>query len=116
MSLSATSPPRLISDELWALAEPPISLNRRRCTAAPASPRVWDRDVSKGIAFMLSTGIRLRQPASGTRPRLGQEPQTAYARVGRLAPSSSCTGPYSTGSGERGLLDWSQASLDSVSV
>ena len=58
MSSSASSPPpRLISDELWALVEPLIPPRRPAIHGRTGRPRVSDRDVLEGIAFVLSTGI-----------------------------------------------------------
>jgi transposase len=66
MSSPASSPPsRLVSDELWALAEPPI-LALAESPIPPrhpaihgrtGRPRVPERDMLEGIAFVLSTGI-----------------------------------------------------------
>jgi transposase len=116
MSSPASSPPpRLISDELWALFEPLIP-PQKPVHGRTGRPRVSDRDVLEGIAFVLSTGIgwtklptelgygsgwtcwrRMREWAeAGVFDRLHQ------AVLDRL--------------GEQGRLDWSRASLDSVSV
>jgi transposase len=116
MSPSASSSPRLISDELWALVEPLIPTQKPAVHGRTGRPRTSDRDVLEGIAFVLSTGIgwaklprelgfgsgwtcwrRMREWAeAGVFDRLHQ------AVLDRL--------------GERGQLDWSRASLDSVSV
>jgi transposase len=117
MSLPASSPPpRLISDELWALFGPLIPPHPPAVHGRPGRPRVSDRDVLEGIAFVLSTGIgwtklprelgygsgwtcwrRLREWAgAGVFDRVHQ------AVLDRL--------------GQQGELDWSRASLDSVSV
>ena len=117
MSLSASSPPsRLISDELWALVEPLILPRPPAVHGRTGWPRTSDRDVLEGIAFVLSTGIgwtklptelgygsgwtcwrRLHEWAEA-----GVFDQLHVAVLNRL--------------GERGELDWSRASLDSVSV
>jgi transposase len=117
MSSSASSPPpRLISDELWALVEPLIPPRKPAVHGRTGRPRVSDRDVLEGIAFVLSTGIgwtklpvelgygsgwtcwrRLHEWAE-----VGVFDQLHVAVLNRL--------------GERGELDWSRASLDSVSV
>jgi transposase len=117
MSSSVSSPPsRLISDELWALVEPLILPRPPAVHGRTGRPRTSDRDVLEGIAFMLSTGIgwtklprelgygsgwtcwrRMRQwHEAGVFDRLHQ------AVLDQL--------------GEHGRLDWSRASLDSVSV
>src|SRR5829696_8497462 len=58
MSSSVPSPPpRLISDELWALVEPLIPPPRPAVHGRTGRPRTSDRDVLEGIAFVLSTGI-----------------------------------------------------------
>ena len=57
MSSPASSPPRLISDELWALAEPLIPPRRPAIHGRTGRPRTSDRDVLEGIAFVLSIGI-----------------------------------------------------------
>ena len=117
MSSPALPPPsRLISDELLVLVEPLIPPRRLAIHGRTGRPRTSDRDVLEGIAFVLSTGIgwtklptelgygsgwtcwrRMREWAeAGVFDRLHQ------AVLDRL--------------GERGRLDWSRASLDSVSV
>ena len=50
-------PPRLISDELWALCELLIPLQPPAVHERTGRPRVFDRDVLEGIAFVLSSGI-----------------------------------------------------------
>jgi transposase len=58
MSLPASSPPsRLISDELWSLVEPLIPPQPPAVHGRTGRPRTSDRDVLKGIAFVLSTGL-----------------------------------------------------------
>ena len=58
MSSSAPSPPpQLISDELWELAEPLIPPQPPAVHGRTGRPRISDRDVLEGIAFVLSTGI-----------------------------------------------------------
>src|SRR3954453_2178944 len=56
--MSASSPPsRLISDELWALAEPLIPPPKPAVHGRTGRPRISDRLVLEGIAYVLSTGI-----------------------------------------------------------
>ncbi len=58
MSPSVSSPPpRLISDELWALVEPLIPPRPPAVHGRTGRPRTSDRDAFEGIAFVLSTGI-----------------------------------------------------------
>ncbi|MGY1693570.1 transposase [Geodermatophilus sp. SYSU D00814] len=58
MSSSASAPPpRLISDELWALVEPLIPPRKPAVHGRTGRPRTSDRDVLEGIAFVLFTGI-----------------------------------------------------------
>ena len=58
MSPSVSSPPpRLISDELWALVEPLIPPRRPAIHGRTGRPRTADRDALEGISFVLSTGI-----------------------------------------------------------
>src|SRR3954465_7047613 len=117
MSSSVSSPPsRLLSDELWPRVEPLILPRPPAVHGRTGRPRTSDRDVLEGIAFVLSTGIgwtklprelgygsgwtcwrRMRQwHEAGVFDRLHQ------AVLDQL--------------GEHGRLDWSRASLDSVSV
>ena len=117
MSSPALPPPsRLISDELWVLVEPLIPPRRPAIHGRTGRPRASDRDVLEGIAFVLSTGIgwtklprelgygsgwtcwrRMREwEAAGVFDRLHQAVLDQF--------------------GEHGRLDWSRASLDSVSV
>jgi transposase len=53
----SSPPPRLISDELWALVEPLIPPRRPAVHGRTGRPRTCDRDVFEGIAFVMSTGI-----------------------------------------------------------
>jgi transposase len=61
---ASSPPPRLISDELWALVEPLITPQPPAVHGRTGRPRVSDRDVLEGIALVLSTGIgRTELPA-----------------------------------------------------
>jgi transposase len=113
---SAKRPRRLVSDELWALVEPLIPARPPAVHGRTGRPRVDDRAALEGILFVLETGIpwkrlptelgfgsgitcwrRLRAwQQAGVWDRLHQ------AVLDRL--------------GQQGLLDWSRACLDSVSV
>ena len=50
-------PPRLISDELWALVEPLIPSQKPAVHGRTGRPCTSDRDVLEGIPFVLSTGM-----------------------------------------------------------
>ena len=115
--MSASSPPsRLISDDLWALAEPLIPPPPPAVHGRTGRPRIDERAALEGIAYVLATGIgwaklprqlgygsgwtcwrRMREWADA-----GVFDQLHQAVLDRL--------------GETGGLDWSRASLDSVSV
>jgi transposase len=116
MSSPASSPPRLISDDLWALVEPLIPARRPAVHGRTGRPRTSDRDVLEGIAFVLSTGIgwtklptELGYGSGWTCWRRMREWSAAgvFDRLHRAVLDQL---------GERGALDWSRASLDSVSV
>ena len=113
---SAKRPRRLVSDQLWALVEPLLPARLPAVHGRTGRPRVDDRAALEGILFVLETGIpwkrlptelgfgsgitcwrRLRAwQQAGVWDRLHQ------AVLDRL--------------GQQGLLDWSRACLDSVSV
>ena len=117
MSSPASSPPpRLISDELWALVEPLIPPPRPAVHGRTGRPRTPDRDVLEGIAFVLSTGIGwAKLPAE-----LGYgSGWTCWRRLQEWAEAGVFDRLHVAvlnQLGERGALDWSRASLDSVSV
>src|SRR5688572_23333720 len=84
MSSPASSPPsRLISDELWALVEPLIPLQRPAVHGRTGRPRVSDRDVLEGIAFIPFHRQRLGQAAPPARLRLGLDLLAPPARMAR---------------------------------
>ncbi len=116
MSSPASSPPRLISDEPWALFEPLIPPQPPAVHGRTGRPRVCDRDVLEGIAFVLSTGIGW---AKLTR-RLGYgSGWTCWRRMREWSEAGVFDRVHQTvldRLGEQGELDWSRASLDSVSV
>jgi transposase len=85
---SVSRPPRLISDELWALVEPLIPPQKPAVHERAGWPRTSDREVREGVAFGLSSGIGGAKLHQAVLDRLG----------------------------EQGALGWSRASLDSVSV
>lgn len=109
---------RLVTDELWELIEPLIPPYRRRWRrdGRIGRPRVADRAALAGILFVLTTGIGWNDlPAelgcgSGTTcwrrlrtwQRAGVWDQLHRVVLDRL--------------GQAGVLDWSRAAVDSVSV
>ncbi len=117
MSLSASSPPpRLISDELWALVEPLIPPRRPAVHGRTGRPRTSDRDVLEGIAFVLSTGIGWAKLPTELGYGSGW---TCWRRMREWAEAGVFDRLHQTvldRLGEQGRLDWSRASLDSVSV
>jgi transposase len=117
MSPSVSSaPPRLISDELWALVEPLIPPRRPAIHGRTGRPRVSDRDVLEGIAFVLSTGIGWAELPTELGYGLGW---TCWRRMHEWAEAGVFDRLYQAvldRLGETGRLDWSRASLDSVSV
>jgi transposase len=117
MSSPASSPPpRLISDELWALFEPLIPPRQPAVHGRTGRPRTADRDVLEGIAFVLSTGIGWTKLPR----RLGYgSGWTCWRRMGERSEAGVFDRVHQTvldRLGEQGELDWSRASLDSVSV
>src|SRR4051812_25651355 len=119
MSSSASSPPpRLISDQLWALVEPLLPPRKPAVHAhgRTGRPRTCDRDVLEGIVFVLSTGI-----GWATLPvELGYgSGWTCWRRLQEWAEAGVFDRLHVAvlnRLGERGELDWARASLDSVSV
>jgi len=116
VSTRTSSPPRrLVDDELWALLEPLIPA--RPAGRAPGGrPRLEDRQAVEGILFVLSTGIgwaklppQLGFGSGWTAWRRLREWQAAgvWDRLHRAVLDEL---------GRRQVLDWSRASLDSVSV
>ena len=117
MSSSVSSPPpRLISDELWALAEPLIPPPRPAVHGRTGRPRISDRDVLEGITFVLSTGIGWAKLP----PELGYgSGWTCWRRLREWAEAGLFDQLHRAvldRLGEQGQLDWSRASLDSISV
>ena len=109
-------PPRLISDELWALVQPLIPARRAGAHGRTGRPRTSDRDVLERIAFVLSTGIGWTKL-----PReLGYgSGWTCWRRMREWAESGVFERMHRAvldRLGETGRLDCSRASLDSVSV
>jgi transposase len=117
MSSSGSSPPpRLISDELWALVEPLIPPGRPAVHGRTGRPRRSDREVLEGIAFVLSTGIGWAKLPTELGHGSGW---TCWRRMREWAEAGVFDRLHQAvldRLGERGRLDWSRASLDSVSV
>ena len=117
MSSPASSPPpRLISAELWALFEPLIPPQRLAVHGRTGRPRVCDRDVLEGIAFVLSTGIGWTKLPTEMGYGSGW---TCWRRMREWAEAGVFDRVHQAvldRLGEQGRLDWSRASLDSVSV
>ncbi len=115
-------PPRLISDERWALVEPLIPPREPAIQGSTGHPRPH-RPVP-GLRPGRSRGHRVR---ALYRHRLDQAPERAGLRVGldllaadaRVAEAGVFDRLHTAvldRLGEQGQLDWSRASLDSVSV
>ena len=117
MSSPASSPPpRLISDELWALIEPLIPPQRPAVHGRTGRPRTADRDALEGIAFVLSTGIGWAKLPGELGYGSGW---TCWRRLHEWADAGVFDRLHAAvldRLGEQGRLDWSRASLDSVSV
>ena len=117
MSSSVSAPPpRLISDELWALVEPLIPPQKPAVHGRTGRPRTSDREVLEGIAFVLSSGIGWAKL-----PReLGYgSGWTCWRRLHEWAEAGVFDRLHTAvlnELGSQGQLDWSRASLDSVSV
>nr|WP_245785028.1 IS5 family transposase [Geodermatophilus amargosae] len=101
---------------IWALVEPLIPPQKPAVHGRTGRPRTSDRDVFEGIAFVLSTGIgwaklptELGYGSGWTCWRGMHEWADAgvFDRLHRAVLHRL---------GEQGQLDWSRASLDSVSV
>ena len=113
---SVSSPPRLISDELWALAEPLLPPQKPAVNGRTGRPRVSDREVFEGIAFVLSTGIGWAKLLTELGYGSGW---TCWRRMHEWAEAGVFDRVHQAvldRLGESGRLDWSRASLDSVSV
>jgi len=108
--------PRLISDELWALVEPLIPPQKPAVHDRSGQLRASDRDVLEGIAFVLSTGIGWTKLPIELGHGSGW---TCWRRLHEWAEAGVFNRLHVAvlnQLGERGELDWSRASLDSVSV
>jgi transposase len=115
--MSASSPPsRLISDDLWALAQPLIPPPKPAIHGRTGRPRIDDRDALEGIAYVLSTGIGWAKLPG----QLGYgSGWTCWRRMRTWQRAGVFDRLHQTvldRLGQRGQLDWSRACLDSVSV
>ena len=113
---SASSPPRLISDELWALVEPLIPPRPPAVHGRTGRPRVDDRAVLEGICFVLSTGIGWAKLPRALGFGSGW---TCWRRLHEWQDAGVWDDLHAAvldRLGQQGLIDWSRASLDSVSV
>lgn len=113
---SASSPPRLISDELWVLIEPLIPPRPPAVHGRTGRPRVADRVALEGLGFVLATGIGWAKLP----PQLGfGSGWMAWRRLRQWQEAGVWADLHAAvldRLGQQGLLDWSRASLDSVSV
>ncbi|MCW2721416.1 MAG: transposase [Pseudonocardia sp.] len=107
---------RLVSDELWELVEPLIPKPRKARRGRTGRPRVSDRAALAGIVFVLRTGSswnalpqELGCGSGVTCWRRLREWQQAgvWQRLHRVVLDRLA---------QQGLLDWSRAAVDSVSV
>jgi len=116
MSSPVPPPPRLSSDEPWALVGQLIPLQPPAVHGRTGRPGTTDRDVLEGIAFVLSTGIGWTKLPR----RLGYgSGWTCWRRMREWSEAGVFDRVHQTvldRLGEQGELDWSRASLDSVSV
>lgn len=111
-----SSPPhRLVSDDLWALVQPLVP-PRPPGRGPGGRPRVPDRSVLEGILFVVTTGCgwhdlprELGCGSGNTAWRRLREWQRAgvWERLHQVVLDRL---------GRQGLLDWSRACLDGVSV
>ncbi len=110
------APERLVSDQLWELLEPLIPQPPPAKNGRTGRPRVDDRAALKGILFVTETGIAWKglpmQLGFGSgitcwrRLRAWQE-AGVWEKLHRAVLQELS---------QEGLLDWSRACLDSVSV
>jgi transposase len=117
MSSSVSSPPpRLISDELWALVEPLIPPRKPAVHGRTGRPCTSDWEVLEGIALVLTTGIDWTKLPTELGYGAGW---TCWRRMHEWAEAGVSDWLHQSvldRLGGQGRLDWSRASLDSVSV
>ena len=113
---ASTRPHRLISDKLWELLEPLIPPPPPAPHGRTGRPRRNDQAVLEGIVFVLSTGIGwAKLPAE-----LGYgSGWTCWRRLRQWQEAGVWDELHSAvldRLGQEGLLDWSRACIDSVSL
>lgn len=113
---TSSPPPRLVSDDLWALLEPLIPDRPPAVNGRTGRPRTDDRLVFEGIVFVLSTGIGwAKLPAE-----LGfGSGWTCWRRLRQWQQAGVWDDLHQVvldRLGQHGLVDWSRVALDSVSV
>jgi transposase len=107
---------RLVSDELWALVEPLIPRRPPAVRGRTGRPRVDDRAALEGILFVLETGIPWKRLPSELGFGSGI---TCWRRLRAWQQAGVWDRLHQAvldRLGQQGLLDWSRACLDSVSV
>jgi len=107
---------RLVSDELWALVEPLIPPRPPAVNGRTGRPRVDDRAALEGILFVLETGV----PWKRLPVELGfGSLVTCWRRLRAWQDAGVWDELHQRvldRLGQQGLLDWSRAALDAVSV
>jgi transposase len=107
---------RLVGDELWALVEPLIPRRPPAVHGRTGRPRVDDRAALEGILFVLETGIPWKRLPSELGFGSGI---TCWRRLRAWQQAGVWDRLHQAvldRLGQQGLLDWSRACLDSVSV
>jgi transposase len=105
---------QLISDELWAVIKPLLPPEPEKMRGG--RPRIPDRDVLRGILFVLSTGL----PWEYLPPEMGcGSGMTCWRRLREWHESGVWQRLHQVlldRLGEADRIDWSRAALDSSSV
>ena len=104
------------SDELWALVEPLIPLRPPAVHGRTGRPRVDDRAALEGILFVLETRYPMEEAAERARVRVGDHVLAAAVCLAAGRVWDRLHQAVLDRLGQQGLLDWSRACLDSVSV
>jgi transposase len=106
----------LVSDELWALVEQLIPPRPAAVNGRTGRPRIDDRAAMEGILFVLETGVPWKKLPTELRFGSGI---TCWRRLREWQQAGVWDRLHQAvldRLGEQGLLDWSRACLDSVSV
>lgn len=107
---------RLVSDALWELVAPLIPPRPPAINGRTGRPRVDDRAVLEGILFVLETGV----PWKKLPTELGfGSGVTCWRRLRAWQDAGVWDELHQRvldRLGQQGLLDWSRAALDAVSV